>query len=202
MPNTVQQNVKSVKELFQKVHTDGQYHIDRFKVGSDAELVDIALLNKNGGADTVYGNEYDTTDKYERDINGNVVRQDLASYQHDFEQYVKDVIDDIEQEIANIDLDPFTGATDSTNGTKGMVPAPQAGDENKYLRGDGTWAQLNATGIDLMKQTVGWVGKNIIPVPYYDGTTKTDNGIIFTVNSNGTITADGTASDDAIFILH
>lgn len=34
----------------------------------------------------------------------------------------------------------MTGATDSTAGAHGYVPAPAAGDQNKFLQGDGTWA--------------------------------------------------------------
>ena len=37
----------------------------------------------------------------------------------------------------------FTGATSSTDGIHGLVPAPLAGDENKYLCGDGTWKHIN-----------------------------------------------------------
>lgn len=33
----------------------------------------------------------------------------------------------------------MTGATSSTNGEIGLVPQPVAGDQGKYLRGDGTW---------------------------------------------------------------
>ena len=33
----------------------------------------------------------------------------------------------------------MTGATSSTAGTAGYVPAPSAGDNTKFLRGDGTW---------------------------------------------------------------
>lgn len=33
----------------------------------------------------------------------------------------------------------FTGATSSTNGDSGLVPAPASGDQNKLLAGDGTW---------------------------------------------------------------
>ena len=33
----------------------------------------------------------------------------------------------------------MTGATSSTAGAHGLVPAPSAGDEGKYLKGDGTW---------------------------------------------------------------
>ena len=34
----------------------------------------------------------------------------------------------------------FVGAGASTAGTKGIVPAPAAGDQNKFLKADGTWA--------------------------------------------------------------
>lgn len=33
----------------------------------------------------------------------------------------------------------MTGATSSTAGTSGLVPAPAAGSQEKYLKGDGTW---------------------------------------------------------------
>lgn len=35
--------------------------------------------------------------------------------------------------------DPMTGASDSSGGSKGLVPAPSQGDQNKFLAGDGTW---------------------------------------------------------------
>ena len=34
----------------------------------------------------------------------------------------------------------MTGATASTDGVSGLVPAPTAGDQAKFLKGDGTWA--------------------------------------------------------------
>ena len=36
--------------------------------------------------------------------------------------------------------DIMTGATSSAAGTSGLVPAPAAGEQGAYLRGDGTWA--------------------------------------------------------------
>ncbi len=39
----------------------------------------------------------------------------------------------------------MTGATANSDGTSGLVPVPVAGDQNKYLRGDGTWANPTAT---------------------------------------------------------
>lgn len=44
------------------------------------------------------------------------------------------------------DYDDFTGATASTAGEHGLVPAPKAGEQNKYLKGDGTWAEVQGGG--------------------------------------------------------
>lgn len=41
----------------------------------------------------------------------------------------------------------FGGATASTDGTSGLVPKPVAGENDKFLRGDGTWAEANITVI-------------------------------------------------------
>lgn len=49
----------------------------------------------------------------------------------------------------------FTGATSSVAGTSGLVPAPAAGDENKLLRGDGTWVAQN-------EPIVAWLNWNSI----------------------------------------
>lgn len=45
------------------------------------------------------------------------------------------------------------------------------------------------------------VGKNLIPYPYYRGSSYTTNGITFTVDSNGVIHASGTATATAYYIL-
>lgn len=41
------------------------------------------------------------------------------------------------------------GATADTNGSAGLVPAPQAGDQNKFLRGDGKWIEIATGDTDL-----------------------------------------------------
>lgn len=59
-------------------------------------------------------------------------------------------------------VSPMTGATATTNGAQGLVPAPQAGDQNKYLRGDGTWQDPTATLSAVVTNLVGSdVGKTI-----------------------------------------
>ena len=52
-------------------------------------------------------------------------------------------------------MQTMTGATDSTDGTKGLVPKPFAGDQNKYLKGDGTWADPTATLTPIVTTLVG-----------------------------------------------
>jgi len=36
----------------------------------------------------------------------------------------------------------FEGATDEVDGADGLVPGPEAGDEEKFLKGDGTWSSV------------------------------------------------------------
>lgn len=45
----------------------------------------------------------------------------------------------------------MTGATSSTAGTAGLVKAPNAGDQSKYFRADGTWAVPTNTTYTAMK---------------------------------------------------
>ena len=40
----------------------------------------------------------------------------------------------------------FSGASSSSAGAEGLVPAPAAGDQDKYLKGDGTWATVQSGG--------------------------------------------------------
>ena len=53
---------------------------------------------------------------------------------------VKTIIGKITKFCADI-VKTFTGATSSAVGKKGLVPAPSAGQQTAYMRGDGTWAQ-------------------------------------------------------------
>lgn len=61
-----------------------------------------------------------------------------------------------------IQIEVMTGATADTVGTSGLVPAPAAGEQDKYLRGDGMWAaplsdeQLTTLGkVDGLETRVG-----------------------------------------------
>lgn len=65
----------------------------------------------------------------------------------------------------------MTGASNTSGGTKGLVPAPAAGDKDKYLKADGTWGAINVSNDGVRTITSG-----------------SSNGTI-SVNTNGT-TAD------------
>ena len=73
----------------------------------------------------------------------------------------------------NTTYSAFTGATSSAAGTAGLVKAPAAGDQNKFLRGDGTWAADNNT-------------------TYSAGAGLSLSGTTFSVNTNGSIASGNT----------
>ena len=85
----------------------------------------------------------------------------------------------------------MTGATASAAGTHGLVPAPSAGDNDKFLGGDGTWKDVPAelsglTDVDLNNLADGQLLR-------YDATAQkwenyTPDKIVSEVLSNYTIT--------------
>lgn len=75
----------------------------------------------------------------------------------------------------SISIPNFTGASASSNGSRGIVPLPQAGDNTKFLRGDGTWAEVSSGGssgsgsIDIMKIDIR-IPANTLQYSYIDQT--------------------------------
>lgn len=66
----------------------------------------------------------------------------------------------VSKSLDEVLVDVMTGATSTEAGTSGLVPAPQAGEQNKFLRGDGTWADATLSAETLqdisgLKSTVG-----------------------------------------------
>ena len=56
---------------------------------------------------------------------------------------VKDLAAKIKSKAAD---NTFIGATSAVAGVKGIVPEPQAGDDTKFLSGDGTWKTVPSGG--------------------------------------------------------
>ena len=66
----------------------------------------------------------------------------------------------------------MTGATSSTAGAHGLVPAPVAGDDTKYLKGDGTWGELTLPS-DMTGATSSVAGAHgLVPAPVAGDDTK------------------------------
>jgi len=97
------------------------------------------------------------------DASKNIVSLDTATYPSLTElSYVKGVTSGIQSQLnakvssvsgtapivssggttPDISINNFGGATALLAGSKGSVPAPAAGDEGKYLKGDGTWSTI------------------------------------------------------------
>lgn len=71
---------------------------------------------------------------------------------------VKDLANKIKGKAAD---NTFVGATPAAPGSKGLVPEPQAGDNTKFLSGDGTWKDVPAgssytagNGIDITNNVI------------------------------------------------
>lgn len=69
--------------------------------------------------------------------NKQILDNTTASYTEEEQLFLNDLMNS----------EGFTGATDTTDGTKGLVPQPRAGDNDKYLKGDGTWAEPPPSGV-------------------------------------------------------
>lgn len=67
---------------------------------------------------------------------------DTATFVYNGSQYHLLTIDRDDDTTYN----EMTGATSSAAGSSGLVPAPAAGDQEKFLRGDGTWGEVSGGG--------------------------------------------------------
>ena len=82
-------------------------------------------------------------------------------------EQLEDALDRVAEYFVLTNAD-MTGATAQAAGAKGMVPAPSAGDNTKFLRGDGTWASAGSAAItvnhyvDVYNTTTGTYD---LPVP-------------------------------------
>lgn len=74
------------------------------------------------------------------------------------------------------------------------------GDENAFANLSLEVSNI-ANEVALSKQTIGYTKKNLIPYPFAQ-TTRTSGGITWTDNGDGTITANGTATENAYFNLY
>ena len=61
----------------------------------------------------------------------------------------------------------MSGATSYTAGQSGFVPAPQAGDQDKFLKGDGTWSEVPSNIISVDEKSLVSV-ENVLSLNGYE----------------------------------
>lgn len=104
--------------------------------------------------------------------------------------------------LGNTELEPVSkkvtipnmeGAGEETAGSAGLVPSPSASDREKFLRGDGTWANAPQTDISGLEADIseiqGYIPSDTSTANYLTNKAYVDNQI-------GTLTARYLASDE------
>lgn len=99
-------------------------------------------------------------------------------------------------------VNDMTGATASTPGTHGLVPAPAAGNQGKYLRGDGTWqTPTNTTTGDGIKTKVAQTGTAQLAITStISADTTLDNAIGTLLDNDATLNADMGANGKYVLV--
>lgn len=84
-------------------------------------------------------------------IGAGITNNSLLVYDGTQQKWVNKPLSEV---LASIDeFSTMVGATASTDGAGGLVPQPLAGDQNKFLKGDGTWASPSLD-LDDLRQDV------------------------------------------------
>lgn len=98
--------------------------------------------------------------------------------------------------LLNTALKEFTGSSSTEDGTAGRVPAPKAGDQEKLLKGDGTWSDISkdyATKSELSNFSYDDLqGKPMIPTKTSE--LENDSGFVSGSGSVNYATTAGTAN--------
>lgn len=111
--------------VFCKIATPVTYQLTNQQVVSLLKGQNV-LWADCGSIDLTY---YRTETAYQVSLN----TADIAELQGEVEAN-SDAIEELQQD--------FTGATASADGAHGLVPAPEEGDQGKFLKGDGTWGNV------------------------------------------------------------
>lgn len=156
--------------------------------------------------------EFDTTTLYQQ------VQADLAGFkaseQADFITWFNDIKGQLSEDAA-LNLQKQIGTLESlktevktnlvnalnwvVDKMSGVIAKLGSADISKIGDGTVTGAIVNnKEAIEDVSQSLTIINENLIPYPYHE-TTRMINGVTFIDNGDGTITANGTATDDLIF---
>jgi len=85
-------------------------------------------------------------------LSNNITANSLLIYDGTQEKWINKPLSEILGSVSG--FSEMTGATASTDGASGLVPQPLAGDEGKFLRGDGTWVTPPSADVSQLRQDI------------------------------------------------
>lgn len=127
-------------------------------------------------------------------LTDNLKQGDILIYSEDEGKWINTTI----PELANLVVRIMTGATDSTDGKSGLVPTPAAGDQEKFLRGDGQWVKITISHFKGATSSTGGE-EGLVPAPKAGDEEKFLKGdgswakIVIPVMSGATSSSNGTS---------
>lgn len=180
----------------------GDYESYEDAVDALIELADIKAGNKyqntGMGIDENIlwgGTRYNENDPYPFyvDDEGNIHGKSLIVDSIEASSIEADSIEDDGEDI----LSNFVGATTSSNGAHGLVPAPVIADKDKFLCGDGTWRDVTFEGEDIFS-----IFDTLNVNSQYSVGSLTDHNFDFSVNeTNNSWSASVTLYNNTAFDL-
>lgn len=93
-------------------------------------------------------------------------------------------------DIVTMILPSFVGATSTNDGVAGLVPVPKAGDQGKFLSGDGTWVTVQGS---IPQETLTTIDQLVIDVSNLENvvagldSTALEGRVVFLETSVGTL---------------
>ena len=116
------------------------------------------------------------------------------------------------EELSDYNFKPHHDSVETLLGKKQNTltfdNTPTAGSDNPVKSSgiktaiDTSASNVQSAEIDLLKDTVGWTGKNLINTPYIYDAATTRSGVTITPIENGVIKLNGTASADDFYPIH
>lgn len=150
----------------------------------------------------------DVTSIYGNPIKDAVARADIATNTQDISD-LKDGLSDLEASMTETINSVYV--TDTANGSLASFPDGADGVPVKSLTvdiepvqsGSGDPSPTNIRPISgHPSAVVTRTGKNLLVYPFGNTAPRTINGVTFTPNSDGSVTANGTASSHAVYTIH
>jgi hypothetical protein len=77
------------------------------------------------------------------------------------------------------------GATKENDGISGLVPVPKAGDQESFLRGDGTWAPIPSSSLSIDTNIFTKTSSNVLTLK---GLETAEPGSLLALDDNNQLT--------------